>query len=179
MKIGYYMALAVAMMLFTMLYGAYQGQPNHPVLTRYTGVNPYRDARTIEFENFYRPVGCAFEIYTRNDPNSMVVDVNIPGFTVIEGGTVPDANGTGYLTEWRFDFVPPDPNRHNVDVRTTGTTCRPQIRLGRGIVKAPLLDSTYDYTLAKTDPQEHQKAVKHTQRYWYLTGQPILYNVRF
>lgn len=43
-------------------------------------------------------------------------------------------------------------------------------------------DPNYDYTSAKTDPIEHQKAVKHTQRFWHLQGIPTsewIYSVRF
>jgi hypothetical protein len=157
-------------LVFTSIWASYQGQSNYPILASYTGQNPYVDARTIVFNNFYRPVGCAFDVYTLHDPAdpNVVVDVNIPSFTAVQGATVPDPNGTGYLTEWRFDFDPPDPNQHNVDIFTTGNTCRPQIRPGRGIVMAPPRDPNYDYALARTDPIAYQKAKKHQQRWEFL-----------
>lgn len=173
-KANLYMA-TVAFFVTSIAWAAYQGPPNYPVLNRYTGVNPYQDAATMQFENFYQPTGCAFDVYTREDPNSCVVDVNIPGYTTVRGGTISDPNETGYLTEYRFDFVPPDPNLHNVDVLTTGSTCRPQIRLGKGLVMTPRLDPNYDYALAMVDPREYQKAVKATHRYQFLNGLPILY----
>lgn len=165
----------------TMIWAAYQGQPNYPVLVRYTAAGTFSDARTIEFLGYSGPVSCSVQVFTSQD---VPLDCNVPGHTAVRVAKVPDPNGTGWLTEYVIDANIPDPNLWLVDVIATDTSSRvrPQIRVGRGIVQALPLDPHYDYTLASTDPREHQKAVKVTQRYWFVQGITIpawAYNVRF
>jgi hypothetical protein len=172
MRTGFYMALAATVIVFTVAWAQ-----NYRVLDR-VQVGSDTDQATVIFDVLQsRQVTYSFRVQCPNDVALSVGAKEGPNDLVVtRTGKVQDPNG--WTSTYEFTFTPSRGTVY-IDITATDTTgtCQPTILKGTGL--AGLLDPSYDYALARTDPREHQRAVKHTQRYWYVNAMPILYNVRF